>query len=251
MKLLLLLWITCVVVKAIPGKQNKIVGGTEASVKEYPEVVSLLKSVWWWYQQECGGTILNSRSVLTQHIAFKNNSWRIRVGSTYHNSGGFVHNVGQIIYHGNYNKNTYDYDVAIVRSKTTIDFNELVKQGDIAGPSYIVEDFDPVWTVGWGRTSDGGSFPLGLQQVQVSVVNQDVCRQRYAQAGKIVTDNMVCAGLLDVGGRGSCEYDGGGPLFHNNVVVGITSWGRGCAQAFYPDVYTKVSRVSPWIQANA
>lgn len=87
--------------------------------------------------------------------------------------------------------------------------------------------------------------------MQLSVVNQDVCRQRYAQAGKIVTDNMVCAGLLDVGGRGSCEYDGGGPLFHNNVVVGITSWGRGCAQAFYPDVYTKVSRVSLWIQANA
>lgn len=74
---------------------------------------------------------------------------------------------------------------------------------------------------------------------------------RYANLGATVTNNMVCSGWLGVGGRGQCNGDSGGPLIHNGVVVGITSWGYKCAESYYPGVNTRVSRFTPWIQANA
>ena len=54
--------------------------------------------------------------------------------------------------------------------------------------------------------------------------------------------------------RDSCQGDSGGPLFSNVrtengsvfVIVGIVSWGRGCADG-YPGVYTRVSEVSDFI----
>lgn len=97
----------------------------------------------------------------------------------------------------------------------------------------------------------GGSKSEQLRHVGIWTVNQNTCRSRYAPLGNSVTDNMVCSGWLNVGGRGQCSGDGGGPLLHNNVVVGVSSWGYLCGQANYPDVNTRVSRFTSWIQANA
>ncbi|XP_028159100.1 trypsin CFT-1-like [Ostrinia nubilalis] len=255
MKWFMLFWISCVAVNAFPERQTKIVGGTETTVNQYPEVASLLYSYWGiFYNQACGGSILNTRSILTAAhcvVGDSASNWRIRVGSTYANSGGTVLSVGSIAYHGSYDSQTNDYDVAILRSATTIVFGTLVKQSSIAGPSYNLADNQAVWAVGWGTTSSGGSASEKLRHVQIWTVNQAVCRQRYAVWGNTITDNMLCSGWLDVGGRDQCQGDSGGPLFHNSVVVGICSWGRGCALAAYPGVNTRVSRFTAWIQANA
>lgn len=90
-----------------------------------------------------------------------------------------------------------------------------------------------------------------LRHVQIWTVNQAVCRARYAEIGRTVTDNMLCSGWLDVGGRDQCQGDSGGPLVHNGVVVGVCSWGEECALARYPGVNARVSRYTAWIQANA
>lgn len=49
----------------------------------------------------------------------------------------------------------------------------------------------------------------------------------------------------------SFQGDSGGPLIANGNLVGIVSWGVGCARANYPGVYTKVSSLRSWIQTNA
>ena len=55
---------------------------------------------------------------------------------------------------------------------------------------------------------------------------------------------MMCA--MDPG-QDACQGDSGGPLYdqENDVVVGIVSWGVGCAGDF-PGVYAQIStRVRP------
>ena len=46
------------------------------------------------------------------------------------------------------------------------------------------------------------------------------------------------------------QGDSGGPLTSGGVQYGVVSWGRGCAQAGYPGVYTNVAELIPWINAN-
>lgn len=78
------------------------------------------------------------------------------------------------------------------------------------------------------------------------IVGQADCRKAYGEDG--IADTMICAGLLDVGGKDACEGDSGGPLVVNGVVAGIVSWGAGCAQPNAPGVYTDVASFLDWIE---
>ena len=60
-----------------------------------------------------------------------------------------------------------------------------------------------VTVTGWGATSEGGSLPATLQTLDVPVVDNPTCNQKYSGFNDI-TDQMFCAGV-DAGGKDSCQ----------------------------------------------
>ncbi|KAJ8736110.1 hypothetical protein PYW08_006766 [Mythimna loreyi] len=254
MRLLALLALCFAAVAAVPSNPQRIVGGSLTTIDRYPSIASLLFS---WlgtsYWQACGGTILNNRAILTAAhctIGDPASRWRIRVGSTWANSGGVVHNVNQIINHPQYNGNTYNNDIAVLRSASTFTLNNNVRAAPIAGSNYNLADNQVVWAAGWGTTSQGGQSSEQLRHVELRSINQATCRNNYATRGITITDNMLCSGWSG-GGRDQCQGDSGGPLYHNGNVVGVCSFGIGCAQAQFPGVNARVSRYTSWITSNS
>ena len=101
---------------------------------------------------------------------------------------------------------------------------------------------------GWGTLSSGGSSPNKLQEVTVQVTENANCGN-YPQ--NEITANMMCAGTE---GKDSCQGDSGGPLVtkvsNRYHLVGVVSWGYGCAAANYPGVYARITKVLDWINTT-
>lgn len=57
-----------------------------------------------------------------------------------------------------------------------------------------------------------------------------VCRLSY---GTQILKGMICAGYV-MGGVDACQGDSGGPLICQDKLVGVVSWGTGCAQPGFP-----------------
>ncbi|XP_052744246.1 trypsin, alkaline C-like [Bicyclus anynana] len=142
-------------------------------------------------------------------------------------------------------------DVAILRTAVNIAFSASVQPAYIAGGAYRLSLNDQVVAIGWGATVASGPSSPDLRHVQVWVNDQQTCVERYDALNVTVADSMLCAGFLDVGIRGQCLGDNGGPLLHNGVVVGVHSWSRSCADPLFPDLNTRVSSYSRWIEATA
>ncbi|KAG6458173.1 trypsin, alkaline B-like [Manduca sexta] len=246
-----------VAVMAGPSVPQRIVGGSVTTINNYPTIVALLRTRDWsqWFQS-CGGSIINSRHILTAAHCPHGHAvgiWRVRVGSTWANSGGVVHNVDRHTIHPQYNDRNLDNDIAILRLASTIAFNQNARAGDFAGPNYHVADNQVLWVAGWGLTQYRGNPSEQLRHVEVRSINLEVCRDRYRRAfpPRTVTDNMLCSGILDVGGRDACQGDSGGPVYHNGVIAGITSWGERCADRRFPGVNVRVQRYPVWIRNNS
>ncbi|KAH9631197.1 hypothetical protein HF086_005968 [Spodoptera exigua] len=249
---------------AAPNNPSRIVGGSATTIQTYP-YMSNMQFLWWgfFWAQTCGGSLLTPHSVLSAAHCFygdEASQWRVVLGSTWASSGGSAHLVSRLVLHPQYDRATLDHDIAIVHLSNPAVYSSSVQPASIAGANYNLADGTAVTHIGWGAIWADGPASQQLMHVDVNIINQKLCADRYAylktqpnfENWPDITDNMLCAGILDVGGKDACQGDSGGPLAHNNnVIVGVISWGYECADPFYPGVNARVSRYTNWISDNA
>uniref|UniRef100_A0A3Q0QUR5 Transmembrane serine protease 13b n=1 Tax=Amphilophus citrinellus TaxID=61819 RepID=A0A3Q0QUR5_AMPCI len=229
------------------GKQqstSRIIGGTIAKIGSWPWQLSLQ----FRGSHVCGGVLISPDFVLSAAHSLSPTNWKVYGGMVSLNSLPEPYLVEKIILDENYNKTTNDQDVALLKLKSPVTFNDKVQPACLPAFDQNFAHGTQCWTSGFGTTQAGSD----LMEVTVDIIDTRVCNSRDVYEG-LVTDNMICAGKLE-GGKDSCQGDSGGPLVCQGksrfYLVGITSWGAGCGGKNKPGVYTKVSRVLPWIYTS-
>jgi len=231
-----------------PRLDGRIVGGYVIDITDSPYTVSLQTTAHF-----CGGSIIGKRWVLTAAHCTDGQSasnFRVRVGSTTHAANGTLVNVARIVQHQNFSFYTIDWDFSLLELETDLTFDSTTQPIRLARQGKQYPDNTPCIVTGWGNTQSSDEPRDRLRAAIVPTVNQDICSDAYTDFGG-VTDRMICAGVLPDGGKDACQGDSGGPLAVNKTLIGVVSWGYGCARPNYPGVYSRVAAVRSWIKLNS
>ncbi|XP_049286361.1 venom protease-like [Anopheles funestus] len=242
------------------GERNdasRIVGGQATGVNEFPWMARLS----YFNRFYCGGMLINDRYVLTAAHCVKGFMWfMIKVTFGEHNRcDDSVRPETRFVLRAIAQKFSFlnfDNDIALLR------LNDRVPITDFIRPICLPSDPSNAYVgtngtaTGWGTLKEDGKPSCILQEVEVPVLSNEVCSTQTNYTASMITDNMMCAGYLGVGEKDSCQGDSGGPLIAEREdkryeLIGVVSWGNGCARPYYPGVYTRVTRYLDWIRENS
>jgi secreted trypsin-like serine protease len=236
------------------------VGGSEVPISQYPWQAALVDagSGDAHPRQFCGGSLITSRIVITAaHCVYGSTASEIDVvvGRTQlsNTAEGAEIPVQAVRYQSSYN---HPPELSGIPPRFDVGYLVLARPStqppiQIAGPSEanlwsagVVEDIS-----GWGCTMEpvpilGCSTSDKLRAAHVPIVGDASCGSASVYGGDFDGSTMVCAGNLS-GGTDTCNGDSGGPLESPVAggyrLVGVTSWGDGCARANAPGVYARVA----------
>lgn len=135
---------------------------------------------------------------------------QVRIGSANRTSGGIFRSIRRAIIHENYNRTTTDNDIAILVLSSPILYTCRTSPVALPGHGQEVGVNQTVIVSGWGTQQPGApNLPEILHSVAVDIVDQEACRLAYARnettETERITDNMLCAGIENVGGKDSCQ----------------------------------------------
>ncbi|XP_059142661.1 serine protease svh-1-like [Physella acuta] len=243
--------------KIQPLISSRVVGGTSAIYGSHPWQARVANST---SGLLCGAVVINRFWLLTAAHCFydKPNPRVYKVWAGDHNSNNTDgweqrRDIEEVILHEDYNHTSKNNDIALIRVSPALEYNPYVQPACLpeSADSYQ-ENVDCVIS-GWGNVNKTPSFgkvpahyPDTLRQAKVRIVNDAEC----LMLSNFQPETMVCAGNVS-GGVDSCDGDSGGPLMclvqGYHTVLGITSWGIGCAHELYPGIYVRVHSFLDWI----
>ncbi|QFU87556.1 trypsin-like serine protease [Amycolatopsis sp. YIM 10] len=225
--------------------QPYIVGGTEASIADHPYAVYLTDRDG---NQFCGGVLISGRGVLTAaHCAqaMKRTELRVVAGrQDQRTSAGVVSEVDKVWINPQFRDPTTGNDVAVLTLDEEMPYR-AAKLPD-TGDADLYREGTKAKVLGWGRTADGGPRSDYLRGALVPVVSDESCKNSFSSYDK---STMLCAGYPD-GGVDACQGDSGGPLLVGDTVIGIVSWGEGCARPDRPGVYARVAAFTTEVRSQ-
>jgi hypothetical protein len=240
---------------------ERIVGGSPASAGEYPAHGYLaIDDGSGSFGGQCGGTLIARWQFLTAahcvvdgaDTALPPANFFVFMGDndiTAPNAAEGFFNVTAVDVHAGYDGFSHRNDLALLT---------LVRPAPFQPLRVIRTDEAAKWApgtmariIGWGTTSYGGTTSNVLLEADAPMRADSVCQSLDSYGPTFFADSMVCAGD---GTTDTCQGDSGGPLMVPDgglfVLVGVTSWGFGCADPDYPGVYARLGApgLNQWVR---
>ncbi|XP_067261306.1 coagulation factor VII [Chanodichthys erythropterus] len=235
--------------------RSRIVGGAECPKGHCPWQV-LLK---YGDKGFCGGVIYKPTWILTAaHCLEKIDVKFLKIVAGEHDievdeGTEQVIQVEEMLIHPSYVSTTADSDIALLRLRRPIVYSTYAVP--VCLPLRDMAE-RVLWAVskhtvsGWGKRSEDGPTSRLLRQLRVPRIRTQECVEN---SKVVLTSNMFCAGYIE-GKEDSCKGDSGGPLVtryrNTTFLLGIVSWGRGCARPGSYGIYTRVSNYLQWIHEH-
>ncbi|XP_068233926.1 trypsin-1-like isoform X2 [Palaemon carinicauda] len=246
---------------------TRIVGGQRVKPKnKYPWMVGIQVQTVVDDIFICGGTIISNLYILTAaHCLFNDDNTRRRprdilIGIADHRQNSTnddiegvtaIVGVSKIIVHENYGTGPNN-DIGLLKLKRHLDLLSYKQLKPVCLPTSPSETYNGAqgFIYGWGITSFTSGLPKVLHETSVPILGSE-CENKFEDIR--ITPQMLCAGYAE-GGKDSCVGDSGGPMTvqenGRHVLVGITSFGKGCGFKDSPGIYTRVTAFLDWILEN-
>lgn len=212
-----------------------IVGGQSATTAEHPWMVALTTAS--SQVAYCGGALVAPDRVLTAaHCisGYSPGSVRVIAGRTdLRTDEGEQRLVRDVWVHPGYQSPTTGNDLAVLTLDRPVPYATVPLETSRSA----YQPGTPATVLGWGYTSERGPSSPVLRSARVPLVSDDDCSAIFREFNR---ETMVCAGDPH-GASDACYGDSGGPLVAEGRLIGITSWGSGCARERTPGVFVRVA----------
>lgn len=230
-------------------------GGSAASMNAFPWLARLI------YHNSfgCGASLINDKYVVSAAHCLKGFMWfMFRVTFGEHdrcdkNTRPITRYVTKVVAH-NFSLSDLSNDIALLKISSPVTYSHAVRP--VCLPKYQGRSYEnSIATVsGWGATGETKNWSCTLLEAELPVLSNQECRNTKYNASRI-QEAMLCAGFPKTAHKDACTGDSGGPLITENSdhvyeLIGIVSWGYGCARLGYPGVYTRVTKYLDWIRDN-
>jgi len=224
----------------------------------------------------CGASFIGEKWVITASHCVENadsNYLKVNIGEyDLSNGANNATAIKRIYMHPEYNEGSaFNNDIALIELVESLD-RPAISLADAELTDLLASQASSATVIGWGNRIAYGpddeppssSAPNKLHQVELSLLSNEQCKNLLAQGYSDlqntnvlpehvgITDSMICANYSGNVEKGSCQGDSGGPLvvYDNGwKQVGIVSYGVGCADIAFPDVYARVGKFTSWIKS--
>jgi secreted trypsin-like serine protease len=253
------------VAQAGEDSDRSIIGGGPVTAERYPWTVAVASQARFGSArsgQFCGGALVGPTTVVSAAHCFGQaalgGNWsdvpdlRIIFGRTdLSGTSGRETDVSNVWVNPDYDPVTNSGDVAVVTLGESLPAASAIRMaGADDTQNYRAGTAAEVY--GWGDTTGYATYSTVLRAAGVTVLADETCERAYPGSGDGTYNrrDMVCAGD-PTGGHDACQGDSGGPLVAGGKLVGLVSWGAGCADPAHPGVYTRMSAVTGLVAAHS